>query len=109
MRGSVFRLFRWCCAFVAQCFIPRDRIVQLKNIDSFLAQELEKIGIKSRADLLELGALETYNRLLLAKAGVSQNALLRLHGAITDQLVEQISSKEIAYLLEEAQPLFSRE
>ncbi len=109
MRGLGFRLFKWWCAFVARCFESRDHsqipIGKLKNINPWLTQELEKIGIKTRTDLIELGALETYHRLLQAKSRVSHNALLRLHGAITDQPIEEISDKEVAYLLEEAQAL----
>jgi triphosphoribosyl-dephospho-CoA synthetase len=111
MRRLTLRLFRWWCAHVAQWSRryetdpSRMPVSRLRNITPRLGKLLIDIDVHSRADLVRLGSLEVY-RLLLEQGNPPNHAvLLALHGAITNQGVEQISQKQKAYLLEEARTL----
>ncbi len=111
MKSQILKFFRWCCAQIAHWIkryatkTPIKSLEKQKNITPYLGYALERIGIKTRADLVDCGALEAYERLLQANAQINENALLMLHGAITDQDIKTIPEKQIAYLLEEAKAM----
>jgi hypothetical protein len=106
-------MFRWWCAVVARLYRHletdpnRLAVSKLKNITPRYVQLLEDIGVQTRADLVGLGSLEAYRLLLKAGNPPNHTLLLALHGAITQQSSEHISSKEQAYLIEEANALQS--
>ncbi len=109
MRGSFgLKLFRHWCAFVSRWWMRRDpaperlHVIRLRNINARTSIMLEEIGIRTRADLVHVGALEAYRRLLLSGVKPSSNVLLVLHGAIINCDCSMINEKEKAYLLEEA-------
>jgi TfoX C-terminal domain len=109
MRESLgLKLFRYWCAFVSRWWKRRDpdperlHVIRMRNINPRISGMLEEIGIRTRADLVHVGALEAYRRLLVGGLKPSSNVLLALHGAIIDCDWQQISQKEKAYLLEEA-------
>jgi hypothetical protein len=111
MRRFALRVFRWWCAMLAQWFRhvetdpSRLPVSRLKNITPRLSKLLGEIDVKTRADLVRLGSLEVYRVLLEQGNPPNQDVLLALHGAITNQVAEQISLKEKAYLLKEAADL----
>jgi hypothetical protein len=80
-------------------------VQRLRNIGARSAALLESIGVKTRGDLVNLGALETYRQLLERGTKPSMSLLYALHGAITDREWNKLSEKEKAYLLEEASAL----
>jgi hypothetical protein len=102
------RLFRWWCAFVARVYRhletdpSRLPVSRLKNLEPHLCRRLEQLGVLTRADLVRLGALEVFQQLRQHGADPSAATLFALHGAIVEQSIKQISEKEKAYLLEEA-------
>jgi ABC-type uncharacterized transport system permease subunit len=109
MRGSWgLQLFRHWCAFVSRWWVRRDpdperlHVIRMRNINARTAIMLEEIGIRTRADLVRVGALEAYRRLLVSNLKPSSNLLLALHGAIINCDWQLISEKEKTYLLEEA-------
>jgi TfoX C-terminal domain len=77
-------------------------VQRLRNIGARSATLLESIGVKTRGDLVNLGALEAYRQLLEAGAKPSFSLLYALHGAITDRDWNKLSDKEKTYLREEA-------
>lgn len=111
MRRLVLEVFRWWCAFIARWFHhletdpSRLPVRKLKNITPRLGRLLQGMGIKTRSDLVRLGALEVYRLLLEQGNPKSEQVLLALHGAITQQDASQIALKEKIYLLEEASAL----
>lgn len=106
MKGLALKLFRWWCAFVAHWFKDQKKTPnKLKNTDRQISRLLENIGVRNRADLVKLGALEAYQQLIDAGYQVNPNLVLELHGFITDQSLEEIPDKQIAYLLEEVAAL----
>ncbi len=107
MRGLALKIFRWWCAFVAHWFKhqPKTPMTKLKNTNQHISRLLENIGVRNRTDLVKLGALEAYQQLIEAGYQVNYNLVLELHGLITDQSIEDIPDKQIAYLLEEAAAL----
>ncbi|MEY4531075.1 MAG: TfoX C-terminal domain [Deinococcota bacterium] len=109
MKGLALKIFRWWCAFVAHWFKRQkktpDKTHTLKNTDRHISRLLENIGVRNRTDLVKLGALEAYQQLIDAGYQVNTNLVLELHGLITDQNIEEIPDKQIAYLLEEATAL----
>jgi hypothetical protein len=107
MKGLALKIFRWWCAFIAHWFKHQDKTKnkEQKNTDRHVSRLLENIGVRSRTDLVKLGALEAYQQLLDAGYQVNTNLVLELHGLITDQNIEEIPDKQIAYLLEEAAAL----
>ncbi|MFN3265630.1 MAG: TfoX/Sxy family DNA transformation protein [Deinococcales bacterium] len=105
------RIFRWGCAFIAAWYRRFERdpsrlaVGKLKNISPRLAYELQRLGVQTRAELVQLGALETYRLLLERGNSHSEQMLLALHGAITQQESSEIPLRTKLYLLEEAAAL----
>jgi hypothetical protein len=103
MKGLALKIFRWWCAFIAHWFKPNNKTPNKpQNTDPHISRLLENIGVRSRSDLVKIGALEAYQQLIDAGYQVNPNLVLELHGLITDQSYEDIPDKQIAYLLEEA-------
>ena len=106
MKALALKIFRWWCAFVAQWFKPKPKPSNKpKNTDRHISRLLENIGVRTRTDLVKLGALEAYQQLIDAGYQVNYNLVLELHSLITDQSIEEIPDKQVAYLLEEAAAL----
>jgi hypothetical protein len=78
---------------------------RLRNIGARSAALLHGIGIKTRGDLVALGALEAYRQLLERGAKPSLGLLYALHGAIVDRDWNALGEKEKAYLKAEAEAL----
>jgi hypothetical protein len=106
MKGLALKMFRWWCAFVAHWFKHQNKNQQTNNKDlntkQHVSRLLENIGVHNRKDLVKLGALEAYQQLIDAGYQVNPNLVLEFHALITNQKIEEISEKQIAYLLEEA-------
>ena len=75
-------------------------LLKLKNIGAKTAVWLEAIGIHSREDIEDLGAVEVYRR-LQDHYPVSLNALWALQGAIMDMPFNQLPEVIKADLLQE--------
>jgi hypothetical protein len=111
MKGLVLKMFRWWCAFVAHWFKHQNKTQTTNNKDlntkQYVSRLLENIGVHNRKDLVKLGALEAYQQLIDAgyQDQFNPNLVLEFHALITDQKIEEISDKQIAYLLEEAAAL----
>jgi DNA transformation protein and related proteins len=101
-------MFRHWCAFVSRWWVHREpdperlRVIRMRNINAKTSSWLEEIGIRTRADLVRIGALEAYRQLLASGLKPSSNLLLALHGAIIDCDWQLISEKQKAYLRDEA-------
>lgn len=63
---------------------PDTPVFELRNIGPVSAKWLESIGIKTRSDLEEAGAVFVYRILKEQKSRVNVNLLYALHGALTD-------------------------
>ena len=85
---------------------PLDQpVARLRNIGARSAALLERIGIATRGDLVQIGALEAYRQLVAVGAHPSLSLLYALHGAITDRDWNKLGDKEKSYLREEAAAL----
>ncbi len=104
-------MFRWWCSVLAWWYAKFNTdpkqipVAKLHNINNNLCAALEKIKVRTRADLVQLGALETYSLLLQHNPQHQPNLVLQLHGAITQMPWQHINQKQQAYLLEEAAAL----
>jgi hypothetical protein len=80
-------------------------VARMRNIGARSAHLLHSIGVKTRADLVRLGALEVYRQLLERGAKPSLSLLYALHGAIVERDWNALGEKEKAYLKAEAEAL----
>lgn len=78
----------------------RDDLLKLKNIGEKTVDWLIDVGIESRADIEELGAVGAYN-LLREKYTVTRNALWALQGALLNISYTQIPEDIKQSLLDE--------
>lgn len=78
----------------------RDDLLKLKNIGEKTVDWLIDVGIESRADIEELGAVGAYN-LLREKYPVTRNALWALQGALLNISYTQIPADIKQSLLDE--------
>ncbi len=83
----------------------RLAVARLRNIGARSAALLEQIGVHTRGDLVNLGALEAYRQLRETGTKPSFSLLYALHGAITDRDWNRLTDREKSYLREEAEAL----
>jgi hypothetical protein len=81
----------------------RQPVSSLPNLGAKSAKLLAQIGIHSRADLEEYGALEAYQRLIEAgHTKPSRSLVLALYGAVTNQDWQKINRVDKEKLLQKA-------
>lgn len=78
-------------------------VLQLRNIGPASAQWLEEIDIGTRADLERIGPVLAYRVLKSQQPSVSLNLLYALHGALTGERWDQLSTETRERLKREAE------
>ena len=73
-------------------------LMRLRNLGGRSAALLHGIGVDTRADLEEIGAVGAYRKLLEAGAKPSLSLLYALHGAVTDRDWNALPATEKAHL-----------
>jgi DNA transformation protein len=63
---------------------PPERLSQMRNLGAACERDLPKVGIRTPADLLDVGAVEAYLRLREALPRINLMYLYALHAAIED-------------------------
>lgn len=80
-----------------------NKLTELKNIGNTSALWLKAIGINSREQLLEIGAVEAYLRIQERGIKTSKVLLYTLEGALTDTHWNDIPETTKAYLRQQAE------
>ncbi|TBR17429.1 MAG: competence protein TfoX [Chitinophagaceae bacterium] len=78
---------------------PSPRIADLPNLGPKSQQMLERAGIRTVAQLRELGAVRAYVRVKRAGANASLNLLWAMEGALSGQHWQQVAKHERLRLL----------
>lgn len=82
-------------------------VIRLRNIGPVSTQMLNEIGVFTRQDLEEMGAVMAYKIIRHQRSGgVSLNLLYALEGALTDQHWSELLPEVKARLREEAEAPF---
>jgi methylated-DNA-protein-cysteine methyltransferase related protein len=82
---------------------PRDEIADLPNLGPRSSAMLAKAGIRRRAELEELGAVQAYLRVRAAGGKPGYNLLYALHGALTGRHWNRLPSGEKLDLVRETE------
>ena len=77
-------------------------LLELKNLGNTSINWLRAIGVQSREDLVNKGAVEAYSEIKGRGIRVSKVLLYALHGAMTDTHWNDLDSKTKQELLEQA-------
>lgn len=75
----------------------------LKNLGNTSINWLRTVGIVSHQDLIDVGAVEAYNRIQSRGIKVSKVLLYALHGALHDMLWTDLPEETKKQLIEEAE------
>ncbi len=85
---------------------PKSRkteLLALKNLGPTSVAMLNEIGVYTRADLENMGAVMAYRILKHQQKGITLNALYALHGALCGARWDQLSADDKARLRREAE------
>jgi len=80
----------------------QNDLQHLKNLGNTSINWLRTVGIVTHQDLIDVGAIEAYNRIQSRGIKVSKVLLYALHGALHDTLWTELSEETKKQLIEEA-------
>ena len=80
----------------------QSELLKLKNLGNTSINWLRAIGVQSREDLVNKGAVEAYNEIKGRGIRVSKVLLYALHGAMIDTHWNELDNKTKQELLEKA-------